>query len=146
MYLTKGKVGNTKKHFEEKEEDKRRSTRIICLKSNRIDSVFFFFFTYLSLSLSWSIRYSILLVGAGESEMTWSVFRSINTPTLDLSTALRSTRTPLVAAGVGCATFAGVSLFRMSSRSPPFASLSVSASSGDDFTQFSPIWTDISTF
>lgn len=58
-----------------------------------------------------------------------SVFRSINTPTLDLSTALRSTRTPLVAAGVGCATFAGVSLFRMSSRSPPFASLSVSASS-----------------
>ncbi|EOA29522.1 hypothetical protein CARUB_v10014733mg [Capsella rubella] len=61
--------------------------------------------------------------------MTWAVLRSINSPTLDLSTALRSTRTPLVAAGVGCATLAGVSLFRMSSRSPPFASLSVSASS-----------------
>ncbi|VVA99005.1 unnamed protein product [Arabis nemorensis] len=63
--------------------------------------------------------------------MTWSVFRSINSPTLDLSSALRSPRSPLVAAGVGCATFAGVSLFRMSSsRSPPFASLSVSAASG----------------
>ncbi|KFK39370.1 hypothetical protein AALP_AA3G236000 [Arabis alpina] len=57
--------------------------------------------------------------------MTWSVFRSINSPTtLDLSAALRSPRSPLVAAGV-----VGVSLFRMSSRSPPFASLSVSASS-----------------
>ncbi|XP_010466224.1 PREDICTED: reactive Intermediate Deaminase A, chloroplastic-like [Camelina sativa] len=62
--------------------------------------------------------------------MTWAVFRSINSPSLDLTTALRSTRSPLVAAGVGCATFAGVSLFRMSSsKSPPFASLSVSASS-----------------
>ncbi|CAH8353645.1 unnamed protein product [Eruca vesicaria subsp. sativa] len=62
--------------------------------------------------------------------MTWSVFRSINSPTLDLSAALRSTRSsPLFAAGAGCATIAGVSLFRMSSsRSPPFASLSVSAS------------------
>lgn len=65
--------------------------------------------------------------------MTWSVFRSINSPTLDLSAALRSPRGPLVAAGVGCATLAGVSLFRMSSRSPPFACLSVSAASGNDF-------------
>ncbi|CAN7047277.1 unnamed protein product [Brassica oleracea var. botrytis] len=66
-----------------------------------------------------------------ESEMTWSVFRSINSPTLDLSAALRSTRSPLFAAGAGCATLAGVSLFRMSSRSPPFASLSVSASASE---------------
>ncbi|CAF2099821.1 hypothetical protein BRARA_E02166 [Brassica rapa] len=63
--------------------------------------------------------------------MTWSVFRSINSPTLDLSAALRSTRSPLFAAGAGCATLAGVSLFRMSSRSPPFASLSVSASASE---------------
>ncbi|KAJ4894126.1 hypothetical protein Rs2_20920 [Raphanus sativus] len=64
--------------------------------------------------------------------MTWSVFRSINPQTLDISAALRSsTRSPLFAAGAGCATtLAGVSLFRMSSsRSPPpFASLTVSAS------------------
>ncbi|KAL1189686.1 Reactive Intermediate Deaminase A [Cardamine amara subsp. amara] len=59
--------------------------------------------------------------------MTWAVFRSINPPTIDLSSALRSTRSPLVSAGFGCATLAGVSFFRMSSRSPPFASLSVSA-------------------
>ncbi|KAL0719103.1 hypothetical protein Bca4012_068427 [Brassica carinata] len=62
--------------------------------------------------------------------MTWSLFRSINAPTLDLSASLRSsTPTPLVAAG---ATLAGVSLFRMSSSSLPFASLSVSASASDD--------------
>uniref|UniRef100_A0A1J3JHF0 Reactive Intermediate Deaminase A, chloroplastic n=1 Tax=Noccaea caerulescens TaxID=107243 RepID=A0A1J3JHF0_NOCCA len=61
--------------------------------------------------------------------MTWSVFRSISSPTLDISAALRSTRRPLVTAGVGCVTFAGVTLSRMSSRSPPFASLSVSAAS-----------------
>ncbi|CAN6885003.1 unnamed protein product [Brassica oleracea] len=66
-----------------------------------------------------------------ESEMTWSVFRSINSPTFDLSAALRSTRSPLFAAGAGCVTLAGVSLFRMSSRSPPFASLSVSASASE---------------
>ncbi|CAN8258667.1 unnamed protein product [Cochlearia groenlandica] len=63
--------------------------------------------------------------------MTWSVLRSINPSTLDVSAALRSTRRrrpSLVSAGFGCATFAGVSLLRMSSStSPPFASLSVSA-------------------
>ncbi|KAF3606053.1 hypothetical protein DY000_02049683 [Brassica cretica] len=63
--------------------------------------------------------------------MSWSVFRSINSPTFDLSAALSSTRSPLFAAGAGCATLAGVSLFRMSSRSPPFASLSVSASASE---------------
>ncbi|CAF2153827.1 unnamed protein product [Brassica napus] len=63
--------------------------------------------------------------------MTWSVMRSINVPTLDLSASLlrSSTRTPLVAAG---ATSTGVSLFRMSSSSLRFASLSVSASVSDD--------------
>ncbi|KAH0943305.1 hypothetical protein HID58_002942 [Brassica napus] len=66
-----------------------------------------------------------------ESEMTWSVMRSINAPTLDLSASLlrSSTRTPLVAAG---ATSTGVSIFRMSSSSLRFASLSVSASASDD--------------
>uniref|UniRef100_M4FIH7 Uncharacterized protein n=1 Tax=Brassica campestris TaxID=3711 RepID=M4FIH7_BRACM len=63
--------------------------------------------------------------------MTWSVMRSINAPTLDLSASLlrSSTRTPLVAAG---ATSTGVSIFRMSSSSLRFASLSVSASASDD--------------
>ncbi|KAF8109681.1 hypothetical protein N665_0093s0034 [Sinapis alba] len=57
--------------------------------------------------------------------MTLSVFKSINSPTLHLSTApLGFSRCPLVAtAGVS-------SLFRMSSKSIPFASLTISAASG----------------
>ncbi|KAF8044829.1 hypothetical protein N665_6472s0002 [Sinapis alba] len=56
--------------------------------------------------------------------MTLSVFKSINSPTLHLSTApLGFSRYPLVAtAGVS-------SLFRMSSKSIPFASLTISAAS-----------------
>ncbi|CAN8270304.1 unnamed protein product [Cochlearia groenlandica] len=69
--------------------------------------------------------------------MTWSLLRSINSPTLDISAAaIRSSRNPFVAAGLGFATIRGVSLLRMSSSSssppPPFASLSVSASSGNE--------------
>lgn len=118
--------------------DTTRSTSIICLKSPIASDISLksFSFTYHSLSLSLSPFVPL----DRESEMTWSVFRSINSPTLDLSAALRSTRSPLFAAGAGCATLAGVSLFRMSSRSPPFASLSVSASaSGISLSLFSSL-------
>ncbi|XP_010544260.1 PREDICTED: reactive Intermediate Deaminase A, chloroplastic isoform X1 [Tarenaya hassleriana] len=55
-----------------------------------------------------------------------SSIRSFRSPMLDFSAALRSSG-PLVVAGVGCFTFAGVSLWRRSLTFPPFASLSVSA-------------------
>ncbi|XP_010544262.1 PREDICTED: reactive Intermediate Deaminase A, chloroplastic isoform X3 [Tarenaya hassleriana] len=58
-----------------------------------------------------------------------SSIRSFRSPMLDFSAALRSSG-PLVVAGVGCFTFAGVSLWRRSLTFPPFASLSVSAAAG----------------
>ncbi|KAK1563845.1 hypothetical protein Q3G72_033782 [Acer saccharum] len=65
--------------------------------------------------------------------MSWCALKSFNVPAVDMR-VLRTDRTcyPLAAVGIGCASVAGSTLWRSSSRkhtaAAPFASLSTSAS------------------